>query len=155
MKIIILCLVSLAIISGSGCKRLNSVSSDTSTDLTPKDELTKPADLSLINSRWILRELGGKAVKPQGEVYIRFEDNVTVYGFGGCNKFNGKYATDGADIKIGPLMSTKMTCGDQGIEDLLLFELQRTESYTVSNNFLYLKNDDGVLAKLEGVNSNK
>jgi len=132
------------------CQRINSVSSDTSTDLTPKDELSKPANLQLINSRWILREVNGKAVHPKSDISIHFIDETAVEGFGGCNTFKGKYATDGADIKIGPLMSTKMACEDLSIESQFTDALQRTESYKADGKYLYLKNEDGVLAKLEG-----
>jgi heat shock protein HslJ len=135
----------------AACARLNSVSSDTSTDLTPKDETSKPANIQLINSRWVLRELNGKAVNPSSDVYVRFVDEITVEGFGGCNKFNGKYATDGADIKIGPLMSTKMACNDLSIENQFTSILERISSYNADAKYLYLKNEDGILAKLEAV----
>jgi heat shock protein HslJ len=151
MQRIILSCTLFSILVFFSCARLNSVSSDTSTDLTPKDETSKPANIQLINSRCVLRELNGKAVKPSSDVYVRFVDEITMEGFGGCNKFNGKYATDGADIKIGPLMSTKMSCDELSIENQFTFILERTTSYNTDAKYLYLKNEDGVLAKLEAI----
>ncbi|MDB5271672.1 MAG: hypothetical protein JWO58_39 [Chitinophagaceae bacterium] len=148
MKHLLLYSSCILLFSFGSCQRLNSVSSDTSTDLTPKDELTKPANLQLINSRWVLLEINGKAVHPKSEVFIHFVDETAVNGFGGCNTFKGKYTTDGADIKIGPLMSTKMACEDLSIESQFTDVLQRTESYKADEKYLYLKNEDGVLAKL-------
>lgn len=140
-------LTVLLFLGSVACKRINSVSSDTSTDLTPKDELTKPADLQLINPLWILTEIGGKAVTSKTEIYVHFIDGSKVEGFSGCNTFNGKYTTDGADIEIGPLVSTKMTCEEQTVENQLLFALKRAVAYTADAKILILKNDDGVLAK--------
>ena len=137
-------------LSTLACNRINSTSSDTSID-KPKKDYAEPPQIDLINARWVLRELNGKPVKPASDVYIHFSDKVTANGFLGCNKFNGKYATDGADIKIGPLMSTKMTCPDEAIENQFRNALETTASYSTDDKFLYLKNDDGVLAKLEAI----
>jgi heat shock protein HslJ len=150
MKYSILSIALLVIINLTACNRVNSVSSDTSID-KPKKDFAEPPQIDLINARWVLRELNGKPVKPSSDIYIHFSDKVTVNGFLGCNKFNGKYASDGTDIKIGPLMSTKMMCEDAGLEDQFSSALQNANSYSTDDKFLYLKNDDGVLAKLEAI----
>ncbi len=150
MKQLILSILILSIISFVACKRINSTSSDTSID-KPKKDYAEPPQIDLINARWVLRELNGKPVKPASDIYIHFSDKVTASGFLGCNKFNGKYATDGADIKIGPLMSTKMTCEDEAIENQFRNALETADSYTTDDKYLYLKNEDGVLAKLEAI----
>jgi putative lipoprotein len=149
MKSFILSLVFL-MASLAACNRINSVSSDTSID-KPKKDYAEPPQIDLINAHWVLLEMEGKPVKPKTDVYIRFADQLTIQGFLGCNKFNGKYVTDGADIKIGPLMSTKMTCEDQRIENQFSRILEQAASYTTDDKYLYLKNDDGILAKLEAV----
>ncbi len=138
------------IVGLSSCNRIQSVSSDTSID-KPKKDFTEPPQIDLINARWVLRELNGKPVKTTSDLYIHFSDKVTVNGFLGCNKFNGKYVSDGADIKIGPLMSTKMMCEDEAIENQFRNALETAASYTTDDKYLYLKNEDGVLAKLEAI----
>lgn len=136
----------------AACKRVNSVSSDTSIDPPQTDkDYAVPPQIDLINARWVLRELNGKAVKPQSDVYIRFVDKETAEGFLGCNKFNGKYVSEGEDIKIGPLMSTKMACEDLSIENKFAQVLEAATSYHTDDKYLYLKNADGVLAKLEAI----
>ncbi|MDB5258605.1 MAG: uncharacterized protein JWM14_3300 [Chitinophagaceae bacterium] len=150
MKRAILSFTLLSILGFVACNRINSVSSDTSID-KPKKDFAEPPQIDLINARWVLRELNGKPVKAASDLYIHFSDKVTVNGFLGCNKFNGKYASDGADIKIGPLMSTKMMCEEAALEDQFSSALQNANSYSTDDKFLYLKNDDGVLAKLEAI----
>jgi heat shock protein HslJ len=150
MKRIIHSFLLLCMLSTLACNRINSTSSDTSID-KPKKDYAEPPQIDLINARWVLRELNGKPVKPASDVYIHFSDKVTANGFLGCNKFNGKYITDGADIKIGPLMSTKMTCADESIENQFRNALETAASYSTDDKYLYLKNDDGVLAKLEAI----
>lgn len=150
MKYTLLSLALFSLISVESCNRVNNVSSDTSID-KPKKDYAEPPQIDLINARWILREIDGKPVKPKSDVYIRFVDKVTAEGFLGCNKFNGKYVTDGADIKIGPIMSTKMACEDNSIENQFARVLEQAASYSTDDKYLYLKNDDGVLAKLEAI----
>ncbi|MBC7485642.1 MAG: META domain-containing protein [Cytophagaceae bacterium] len=150
MKYSILSIALLSLLNFSACNRINSASSDTSIE-KPKKDYAEPPQIDLINARWILREIEGKPVKQKSDVYIRFADKVTVEGFLGCNKFNGKYVTDGADIKIGPIMSTKMACEDDAIENQFARVLEQAASYSTDDKYLYLKNDDGVLAKLEAI----
>lgn len=150
MKTLILIPTLLAVISLVACNRVNSVSSDTSIDQPTKD-YAEPPQIDLINARWVLRELNGKPVKPASDVYIHFSDKVTVNGFLGCNKFNGKYVTEGEDIRIGPLASTKMFCEDQEIENQFVRLLEKATSYHTDDKFLFLKNQDGVLVKLEAI----
>ena len=150
MKYFILSIILLAMINLAACNRINTVSSDTTIDKPSKD-FAEPPHIDLINARWVVREMNGKAVKPQADVYIRFVDKDKVEGFLGCNKFSGNYASDGGDIKIGPLMSTKMTCEDHAIESQFSQALESAASYSTDDKYLYLKNDDGVLAKLEAI----
>lgn len=150
MKQLLLSISILSIISFAACNRVNSVSSDTSIDKSTKD-FAEPPQIDLINARWVLRELNGKPVKPAADVYIHFSDKVTANGFLGCNQFNGKYISDGAGIKIGPLMSTKMACPDESIENQFRNALETAASYYTDDKYLYLKNDNGVLAKLEAI----
>lgn len=58
---------------------------------------------SLTGSEWG-PESGGMP-----ERYIQFKES-DVAGYGGCNRFAGRYTFDGSSIRIGPLVSTKMAC---------------------------------------------
>lgn len=44
---------------------------------------------------------------------ITFGPEGILSGTAGCNRFSGGFGIEGANITIGPLMSTKMACGDQ------------------------------------------
>ena len=150
MKPSILIFLFLSLLSFVQCNRVNSTSSDTSIDKPTKD-YAEPPHIDLINARWVVRELNGKAIKPQSDVYIRFVDKDNAEGFLGCNKFRGTYVSEGADLKIGPLMSTKMACEDLAVESQFSEVLEKATSYTTDDKYMYLKNETGVLAKLEAI----
>jgi len=151
MKYSILSLAFLSILSITACNRVNNVSSDTSID-KPKKDYAEPPHIDLVNARWVVREIGEKPMKPASDVYIRFVDKTNVEGFLGCNQFKGQYESEGPEINIGPLMSTKMACEDQAIESQFSEVLGKTVSYLTDDKYLYLKNTEGeTLAKLEAI----
>ena len=58
---------------------------------------------SLADSEWA----------PDGETgqYIVFEDDGSVQGNAGCNRFFGKFTTTGHQISMGPFGTTRKFCG--------------------------------------------
>lgn len=46
-----------------------------------------------------------------GDVFVQFRDG-RVSGSGGCNRFGGSYEQTGQNLRIGPLMATRMACAD-------------------------------------------
>ncbi|MDM0115364.1 META domain-containing protein [Variovorax sp. J22R133] len=92
---------------------------------------------------------------PQQSAQISFDGaNKRVTGSGGCNRITGSYLRTGAQLKIGPLASTRMACIDAGrgqLEARFLAALQATTSYSISGNELILLDARGqTLAKLDG-----
>ena len=81
---------------------------------------------------------------------IQFGKDGTVSGKSGCNTYNGPYTVNGNQIKIGPLASTMMACGDPaGImdqEQQYLTALGTAATYQIENNVLELRTSDGALA---------
>lgn len=68
-------------------------------------------------------------------------------GFSGCNRFMGSYSLQTDSIKIGPLASTRMFCGDAAnqIEFEMLDALSKTDTVILSNGILQFMNDERVL----------
>lgn len=69
-------------------------------------------------------------------------------GSGGCNRFFGGYALDGAGgLTVTELGSTRMMCPDSvmAAEDALLTNLPRATSYVVSGSELVLETEGGKL----------
>ena len=53
---------------------------------------------------WVLAGQGGERAP-----FLRF-DGGRVGGLGGCNRFGGRYETDGDKLSFSPLMATRMAC---------------------------------------------
>jgi heat shock protein HslJ len=95
---------------------------------------------------WYLKmigEQGGTApvqiMSPQ--ITAVFTDQSGIYGFSGCNNYNGQYTLtgqvlpNGKGITIGPLASTLVYCADNAnTETTYLQILQAAKSYTVNVN---------------------
>jgi heat shock protein HslJ len=69
---------------------------------------------------------------------ITFTADGQVYGDSGCNRFTGKYTTDGDRISIGPLASTMMACPQRQMdaEATFLTRIQAAVGYTASKKVL-------------------
>ena len=79
-------------------------------------------------------------------ITLTFNSDGTLTGFGGCNNFNGAYTlsgitTDfGKGISIGPLASTMKYCADTAdFETAYLNNIQKTQTYTITNNKMMLR----------------
>jgi len=110
-----------------------------------------------IESRnWRLTSIDGQPVQPAGDprqnAQLQFDGNGRVAGSGGCNRLSGSYQRNGAQLKIGPLASTRMACTDQArsqIEARFLAALEATARYSVVGGELVLIDGRGqTLARL-------
>ena len=113
-----------------------------------------------IESRvWRLTSLGLRPVPapvpgsdPQRDPQVQF-GAATVTGSGGCNRITGSYQRTGHDLKIGPLVATRMACveTERGVlETGFVAALQAATSYALIGNQLTLLDAGGrTLAVLE------
>lgn len=76
----------------------------------PSSSTEAPTPAAAPAGAWDLVELGPTADLAGLVPTIEFGPVGTVRGFAGCNRFNGRYALEGATITFGPLASTKMAC---------------------------------------------
>lgn len=68
-------------------------------------------------------------------------------GNGGCNNYNGSYTTDGDNITIGPVATTRMAC-EQAVMDqetAYLNALAKAATYTLGKDSLEVRDADGAL----------
>ena len=65
---------------------------------------------------------------------MSFFANGTLEGNGGSNNFSGSYTVEGDSISIGPLMGTRMSCGEQTdtFEFQFLTALENSAQWSVS-----------------------
>ena len=89
---------------------------------------------------------GSMPVIPNVQITLKFNNDGTFTGFGGCNNYNGGYTLTGnttefgKTISIGPIASTKMFCADTSdLESKYLANLQNTKTYSITNNKMLLR----------------
>ena len=154
MKILTACVIvcTFLVIVMAGCTSqpapapvVTPVPTAVPTTLNPTPVPTPITDPTLLGT-WYLKmigEQGGTApvqiMSPQ--ITVVFTNQSGIYGFSGCNNYNGQYTLtgqvlpNGKGITIGPLASTLMYCADTAnTETTYLQILQAAKSYTVNVN---------------------
>ena len=109
----------------------------------------KAAATSLTGSAWNVTGVnnGKGAVESTTlteKLTANFGENGSFSGFGGCNQLNGSYKLSGTNgLSIGPLMSTKKTCGtaiDQ-LEAQYSAALDHVANYEINGATLTLRDN--------------
>jgi len=80
---------------------------------------------------WVAETIGDAPVVNPGRVTLSFA-NGRVSGRAGCNLYSGPVEIGKGTLKIGPLISTKMACGQGGVmeqESVYLTALQSAQRY--------------------------
>lgn len=97
----------------------------------------------LTGSRWRLIEMNGEKIQVSDTAFIpsiEFDASSNkVMGKGGCNNYSGTFSIKANVIEIGPLISTKMACGDMTIETKYFETLsEKSMEHRIADNRLYL-----------------
>ena len=90
----------------------------------------------IIQNDWLAQSIAGDPVPNPERVTLSFA-NGRVSGRGGCNQYSGPVEYGNGRMKIGPIISTKMACLENGLmqlESKYLGALQTAESYSVSSS---------------------
>ncbi|MFN2387073.1 MAG: META domain-containing protein [Thermoanaerobaculia bacterium] len=105
------------------------------------------------NSEWRLMEVRNRKVTaPPGRASTLqlLAEGRRAVGNGGCNRFGGTYTLEGARMRFGALVSTKMFCeGVMEQEQAFLDALSATMGYRIEGDDLELLGPDGALARLQ------
>jgi heat shock protein HslJ len=112
-------------------------------DLADKYILEKE-NVTLCGKYWKLVTLNDKDVTKQiNEPHIVFDsENKRVSGNNGCNKFSCNFdQPDLNRLKFGNIVSTKMACVGENIEDDFFSVLEQTTIYSLTSVELKLKNE--------------
>jgi heat shock protein HslJ len=98
-----------------------------------------------VSGSWSAIELAGEPVRGPS---VSFDDG-RLSGSGGCNRISGPAVITGADVKFGPLISTRMFCeGKMETEAAFIAALESAKSFELVDDALTLKDAAGVaLAK--------
>ena len=100
--------------------------------------------IGLEETLWRLGSVDGVVVPDVVEATALFTAG-RVAGRGGCNRYTGLYAVDGAALTLGPIASTRMACpGAAGtVEGAFFAALERVAGYAVDGAVLALRDADG------------
>ena len=64
----------------------------------------------LIGTEWALEEIGGSGVADRVQSTLHFQRDDRVVGWGGCNRYFADLHSEGDEIHIGPIGSTRRIC---------------------------------------------
>lgn len=94
---------------------------------------------------WRLTGLGDKDVAPDVTTTLIFDEDGSIHGSGGCNRFGGHAKFEGASLKIKDVFSTMMACEEAASrqEGEFLAALSKAASHTVHDGSLTLLDASG------------
>lgn len=115
---------------------------------TPPASEAPPA--SLEGTRWTLRTLAGGVVTPPPPT-LSFEEPGRAHGDSGVNRFGGEAVVEGASIRLGPFMATRMAGPPDRmeLERRYLEALGQATRWAIAEGRLELSGADEVLATFE------
>ncbi|MDA3860727.1 MAG: META domain-containing protein [Melioribacteraceae bacterium] len=109
---------------------------------------------NLKNTFWVLRELNGKSTnenKVEKDIHFLIKTDNSVMGFGGCNSFSGNSHTINGTLQFSEIGTTHSMCKNSELENEYFRVLEKSKRYKIYGEYLYLYNDNTLLAKFESV----
>jgi heat shock protein HslJ len=99
-----------------------------------------PPPDNLHGTQWSLQDLGGKPVIANSRATLAFLAPGKVAGNGSCNRFSGSAEINGAMVKFGPLVATRMMCEPDASnqETEYLKALEGAQRFEVRGGRIYL-----------------
>lgn len=103
---------------------------------------------------WRAEKLTDRYVPQQLNVRVIFDQNDRLYGFAGCNNFNGNYKQRSNQLTVQPLVSTRKFCAESSeLEQQFTQSLQSADRAEVNGDKLQLfKNNQLILQFKPAVN---
>lgn len=103
---------------------------------------------------WRAEKLTNRYIPQQLNVRVIFDQNERLYGFAGCNNFNGNYKQRSNQLSVQPLISTRKFCAESSeLEQQFTQSLQAADRAEVNGDKLQLfKNNQLILQFTPAVN---
>lgn len=108
---------------------------------------------SLKSTQWELTSLTELGSSFQVKPTVEFSADGKISGFGGCNKFTGKYKVNGENITLTGIEATDLACDNTPLESAFLLALQKSSTYKIENSKLYLYSNGVLEAVLRKVSN--
>jgi heat shock protein HslJ len=111
-------------------------------------------DVGLVGSSWLVRAYnnGREAVVSvlgESQLDLTFQEDGTVTGSAGCNRFNASYAIEAGHLTIGPVAATRKMCPPEELmaqETAFLAALQSVATFEIRGGRAQLRTAEGALA---------
>jgi heat shock protein HslJ len=117
-----------------------------------------PQPPPLQGTGWLLSEIGGTPVEAgdmqrPASLTLLASEPARFTGSTGCNSMGGPYTLDGAALRLGPAVATRMACPrGAAIETAFLAAIERVRAWRITGRTLDLLDDTGaVLARLGAI----
>lgn len=121
-------------------------------------EQTADSASTLSGREWLLVSLGNERVAPLSDgrrPYLQFATSGRAYGFGGCNRFTGRYRLEGQGLEFSGMAMTRKACAEgMDLEQRFSRTLTDVTEYEIDDDRLALQDSAGnVLAVLRSGDS--
>ncbi len=116
--------------------------------LPPRPDALALPPLTLVGTPWVLIELDGAAVN-QGDttkpVTLMLQASPDRFvGSAGCNSMGGPYTLDGASLRMGPAVATRLACArGMDVEKRYLAAIDRVRGWRIAGRSLEWLDDAG------------
>ena len=149
MFLVPLLLLALAVASNAHALPLQTPASPHADQVIQVD--ADPAMSELGGTDWLLTAIRGEDVDPAIGSSLSFDEDGSVFGNGGCNRFRGGVEVDGNSLAFGNLASTMMACEEPKSEQETAFHaaMAETAAFRIEDGDLLLINgNDETVARL-------
>jgi len=94
----------------------------------------------LVGGTWVLDDLAGQRLQTETQSTLEFTGDGMVSGHGGCNRFRGPVTIAADSIEFGPLVATRMYCGEAVTNQEMAFlaALNGAERWQIREPYLYI-----------------
>jgi len=100
---------------------------------------------AFVDKEWVAEYILGAPVIDMSHSSIKFQDDGTATGSGGCNSYSGSYTLEGDVVSFGPMATTMMMCGGAIDDQEMRFfqSLAAPLTVKIENGMLYLSPAEG------------
>jgi heat shock protein HslJ len=99
-------------------------------------------EVEALGSKFQVKKMEASTVelKVEPTMSLDFTKN-TISGNAGCNQYSSEFTRKGNQIKFGPIIATKMFCGNMKIEKEFFKKLETITSFATKDNQFLLYNN--------------
>lgn len=111
----------------------------------PLVRMRAEAPAGLVGPAWVVEDIAGRGVVDRLRTDISFSEEGRAFGSGGCNRFTGGYALDGAALRFDRMASTQMACAPAAMDQERRFHeaLEAVRGWRMEGSVLHLTDAAG------------